>query len=118
MSSIVINLGLKSVRAIAFSYEGSIMSSSKIEVQTTINGGQVEQNPKEWILKTKEVLFNCLNDISGEEINKVTFTTSASCLVLIDKNGNALRNVIMVSDKRSMKECEIIWNHYDYKLLH
>jgi xylulokinase len=115
---VVINLGLKSIRAIAFDEKGKAISSSKSEVTTIIMDDWVEQDPREWFKKSTAVLKECLDNLpNGTIVKKITFTTSASCLVLIDRSGEPLRNVMMVSDKRSTRECDIIWHSNEYQTI-
>jgi len=116
MAIAIINLGLKSIRAIIYNENGSMICSNNEPITTTINGDWLEQNPNEWLEKAKNVLFESLNQLPESNIvKKISFTTSASCLVMIDKNGNPLRNSIMVSDKRSVKECVVLWNMKEFQ---
>lgn len=110
MITAIINLGLKSVRAIIFDNNGIALCSNMEPVTTIINKAWVEQDPNEWIEKAKNVFIKSLDQI-GENllIEKISFTTSASCLVFINREGTPLRNAIMVSDKRASKECVTLW---------
>ena len=116
MATVIINLGLKSVRAIVFNKDGIVICSNKQPITTFINGDRVEQDPNEWIEKSKNVFKKSLDQIPGKvTVDKISFTTSASCLVFIDQHGSSLRKSMMVSDKRSSKECATLWNLNEFQ---
>lgn len=105
MSTImVINMGLKSIRCILFNHLGIKMGTSAVAINTAINDKRVEQNPAEWWEKAESVMKNACKDANVKRVDYVTVTTSASCLVCMDGNGNALTNAYMVSDKRAEQE--------------
>jgi len=106
---LVLNLGLKSIRAIVFSKNGKMLFCRHIPVATIINRDFVEQDPEEWWRKTKSLL----SELAGikkiaRTIDGITVTSSASCLVSIDEKGKNTCNAIMVFDKRAKKEAEYI----------
>ena len=45
---LVINLGLKSVRAIIFNQEGQKIESCSLPIMTMLRGEFIEQDPEEW----------------------------------------------------------------------
>lgn len=105
----IINLGLKSVRAIVFDFEGNKIKTAALPVNTILNGVRVEQSPAEWLDKTNQVLKEVTQDKQiRENIKYFSVTTSSSCFVPIDSKGNATYNCMMVSDKRSKKESDLI----------
>lgn len=103
---LVINMGLKSVRCIIFDKEGVKLGSASRAINTAINEQKVEQDPKEWWEKTQLVIANAIHDAGNSPIEYVTVTTSASCLVCVDKEGNSLDNAYMVSDRRAELEAD------------
>ena len=104
----VINMGLKSIRCIIFNQNGVKLGSYAIAINTAINDYCVEQDPNEWWEKAKLVMANSLKDAGKPYIDFITVTSSASCLVCVDKNGNALQRAYMVSDKRAEEEAKEI----------
>jgi xylulokinase len=68
----------------------------------------VEQNPNEWWDKAKKVMQLACRDAKTSKISFITVTTSASCLVCMDRDGDTLGNALMVSDKRAEKESQYI----------
>lgn len=110
---LVLNLGLRSIRAIVFNPKGEKLVHSWYPVQTYIDDNFVEQYQSEWWDLTKKVILEAASD---EEIKKnikyITVTSSAACLVALDKNDNPTCNVIMVSDKRAAKQAQEIKNKF------
>lgn len=105
MKFLVFNLGLKSLRAIVFEAKGAVVFQKSYPLQTTLYGIEVEQDVNEWWEKM-EILIEDMRAQSGllESITHVTFTGSSSCLVAVDDRGDPVRPVIMVSDRRAVKE--------------
>lgn len=106
---LVLNLGLKSVRAIVFDRDGRKRASAARTVQTRLQGAWIEQDPEEWWTLALEVMGECLAD--GEirsSLTAVTVTSSSCCLVCVDETGRTLRPAIMVSDHRAVSEAEAL----------
>lgn len=107
---LVLNMGMKSIRSIIFDTEGNKLSSSSIPIETSLKGEKVTQLPDEWWEKACNVIRETITDAGNITINYLTVTASSSCLVCVDKDGNALMPCMMVSDKRAKEECELIRN--------
>lgn len=107
-NTLVINMGLKSIRCIIFNQNGLKLGSAAQAINTAINDKCVEQEPEEWWEKTQNVIKKALADSGMAEITFITVTTSAACLVCVDSSGNSLGRAIMISDKRAKAETEII----------
>jgi len=107
MIVLVLNVGLKNTRCIAFDSDGSMVSQFAKPVNTLVNNEKVEQKPSDWVQLSNSVMKAVITELGprSEEIALITITTSASCLVTIDKDGKPLGNSILVSDTRSTKEC-------------
>lgn len=100
----VVNMGLKSIRCIIFNQNGLKLGSAAKAINTAINDKCVEQDPDEWWEKGILVVRKALSDAGCPQINYITVTTSASCLVCVDKYGNPLQKAFMISDKRADSE--------------
>ncbi|MBR1396791.1 MAG: hypothetical protein IJ563_04585 [Selenomonadaceae bacterium] len=100
----VINLGLKSIRCIIFDQNGMKLGSAAIAVHTAVNDTYVEQDVTQWTNNAIKVMQTALKESRVSRIDFITVTTSASCLVCIDENGNPLCRALMVSDKRAKRE--------------
>lgn len=105
---LVLNLGMKSIRSIIFDDEGNKLASSSIPVTTALEEECVTQDPVEWWDKGCKVIADTLEIIPKEEIDYLTVTTSAACLVPVDAEINPLYPCMMVSDKRAKEESDYI----------
>ncbi|MDL2284545.1 FGGY-family carbohydrate kinase [Oxalobacter sp. OttesenSCG-928-P03] len=106
---LVINLGLKSIRAIVFSMDGKKISSASKPVHTRLAGDFVEQSALEWKEKLFEVGQEAVDKAEAASVVRyVTVSCSASCLLPIDENMEPLAHAIMVSDRRAMNQAEEI----------
>ncbi len=92
----VVNMGLKSIRCIIFNQNGLKLGSAAKAINTAINDKCVEQDPDEWWEKGILVVRKALSDAGCPQINYITVTTSASCLVCVDKYGNPLQKAFMI----------------------
>lgn len=109
MKFLVLNLGLKSLRAIVFDENGNVHFKNSLSVETYINADRVEQDPNEWWEKTEKLLLEIkANKKLSADIKYMTFTSSSSCLVAVDEECKPLYNTIMVSDKRAVSESNYI----------
>lgn len=105
----VVNLSLRSIRIIIFDDTAQKVYEDWLPIRTYVNGVSVEQDPNEWWQLFVELLKKVFSDSSiGTRIRFMTVTSSALCLVPVDKNGHVLHNAMMVSDKRAFEESEFI----------
>jgi sugar (pentulose or hexulose) kinase len=106
---LVLNLGLKSIRAIVFDEMGNKLAASHLPLNTYIKADWVTQDPNEWWEKGTLVIRDVLRDSDVRNgVKYVTVTASSACLVAVDSANNALGNAIMVSDKRAVQESEYL----------
>ena len=117
MNVLVLNMGLKSIRSIIFNDKGIKIADSSRTLTTAIDENKVEQFPEEWWKKGIEVMKASISDAMIDGVDYITVTTSAACLVCVDKDGNALSNAIMVSDKRAVEEASKIRKLKEYKIV-
>lgn len=111
------NLGLKSVRCIAFSPDGQVLAEASRPIRTYVSNERVEQDPREWRSLTWDVVRAVTSDLGDrvEDIEYVTVTTSASCLVATDEGGEPLRKSILVSDTRATEEATRLANTVEFQ---
>ena len=112
---LVLNMGMKSIRSIIFNDAGKKLSSAAKPIKTAINDNHVEQDPNEWWNKAIEVMSKSIYDAKINNIDFITVTTSASCLVCINSDGQAIGNALMVSDKRAHKQAKEIEELNEFK---
>lgn len=102
---LVVNLGLKSIRAIIFDENGRRVATSAQRVNSRLVGDCVEQDATEWTEKLHQVIRGALDSVSTNgAIRYVTVSCSASCLIAVDENLSPVGHVIMVSDKRAVDQ--------------
>lgn len=117
-SVMVINMGLKSIRCIIFDSKGCKLSSAAVAINTAINDKCVEQEPEEWWEKAEIVMRKAFKEAKLTRIDYITVTTSASCLVCVDREGTPLGRALMISDKRAEKEVELISAMPEFKTVY
>ncbi|MCM1232454.1 MAG: FGGY family carbohydrate kinase [Ruminococcus flavefaciens] len=105
---LVLNMGMKSIRSILFDGEGSKLASAALPIETSLTGETVTQNPFEWWRKAQEVIRETVAEAGNIPVDYLTVTTSSSCLVCVDEQGEALFPCMMVSDKRAKEESRMI----------
>ena len=102
---LVLNLGLKSIRAVLFDPDGRKRRIASRPVRTFLKNGEVEQDPEEWWSSALTVLREAVQDREvRQSVRSITVTTSACNLICADAEGHALRNAIIVSDTRARRE--------------
>lgn len=107
--TLVVNLSLRSIRIIIFNDKAEKIYEDWMPVRTYINGATVEQDPNEWW----DLLLSLLTSYfakypQSQDISYMTVTSSALCLVILDKKGKVLGKSLMVSDKRAHKESQVL----------
>ncbi len=115
---LVLNMGMKSIRSIIFDSTGAKIASAALPIQTSLSGGCVTQNPEEWLEKANSVIKESLSQVKDIHIDFITVTSSASCLICVDKDLKPLLPCMMVSDKRAVKESEEIENMQEFKAVY
>jgi sugar (pentulose or hexulose) kinase len=102
---LVLNLGLKSIRAVVFDEEGRKRRIASRSVPTFLKTGEVEQDADEWWTTGLTVMREVLQDRDVRRtVRAVTVTTSSCNLVCVSGDGRVLRNAIIVSDTRARRE--------------
>ena len=102
----VINLGLKSIRCIIFDERAQKRAFAARPVHTDLRSSAVEQNASEWLTLCEVVVHEALSQVEAGQVNAITVTTSASCLVPVDEKGQPTYAVLMVSDSRAATEAK------------
>lgn len=106
---LIVNLGLKSIRAILFDEKGSRLATSSLQVNSRLSQDRVEQSVPEWREKLYHVVSNVLDTAEvGDRITHVSVSCSSSCLVPVAQDLSPTGQVIMVSDKRAQSEGRVI----------
>lgn len=105
---LVLNMGMKSIRSFIFREDGRKLAGAAMPLTSAINDKRVEQDASEWWEKALQVMGKSIREAGIKTLDAITVTASASCLVCLDKEGEPLAPVMMVSDKRAQGEAEEI----------
>jgi sugar (pentulose or hexulose) kinase len=105
---LVLNLGLKSIRAAVFSPAGERRAIAHRAIATQLAEGRVEQDPNDWWRAAEEVMDEVLATGDPSQIGAITATASAGCLVPMDAACGAVGMAIMISDVRAASQAELI----------
>jgi xylulokinase len=106
-----IDLGTSAVKAILVDRGGIVLHSlSKSYPLIQEKSGYSEQEPEQWVLKTKEVLREIIKHFDGnvDDIEGVSFSGQMHGLVLVDRDLKVLRNAILWNDTRTNNQCQEI----------
>jgi sugar (pentulose or hexulose) kinase len=107
--TLVLNLGLKSVRAVVFGASGERLAIAYRPIETHLGEGIVEQDPEDWWTHGLDVMDEVLADHAmASRVGRITVTASAGCLVALDADYRVVRPAIMISDVRSRHAAERI----------
>lgn len=115
---LIINLGLKSIRAIIFDEGGRRIATAARRVNSRLSGDWVEQDASEWTQKLFEVVREAAESTNVREaIRHVTVSCSASCLISVDADMKPVGRVIMVSDKRAVDQGQRVAANPEFQAL-
>lgn len=102
MHTLIINLGLRSIRGIIFDERGKKIDQEWLPIRTTLTGPRVEQDPNEWWALMVRVIHRLLERTpTTSEIRYISVTSPSSCLVVLGNDGEVLMPAMMVADKRA-----------------
>ncbi|MFI3254128.1 MAG: xylulokinase [Eubacteriales bacterium] len=103
-----IDLGTSGTKTVLFDEKGTAIASHSIEYPIIqIQNGWAEQDAHLWWEATVQTIQKVLKDskISPESVKGVGISGQMHGLVLLDKNGEVLRNSIIWCDGRTSAEC-------------
>lgn len=105
---LVLNLGLRSIRAIVFNPDGEKLAISAERVRTHVSGREVEQHPERWWQQATKVIRTVQGEVESSRTGYITVTSSACNLVPVDEGNEPTYPSMLVSDRRSTSEAEWI----------
>ncbi|MBW7476842.1 xylulokinase [Paenibacillus oenotherae] len=106
-----IDLGTSAVKALLLDRHGKIVSeASRSYPLYHEHSGWSEQRPEDWVQGTLEALNELTGkaDVPIHSIEGISFSGQMHGLVLLDSEGNPLRNAILWNDTRTTEECREI----------
>jgi len=106
-----IDLGTSAVKALLVNREGKVAAeASRSYPLFHEHSGWSEQRPDDWVEATYEVLRELASSsgVEPEAIEGLSFSGQMHGLVLLDENGNPVRNAILWNDTRTTEQCREI----------
>ncbi|PAE06055.1 xylulokinase [Terribacillus saccharophilus] len=108
-----IDLGTSAVKTLLVNKSGEVCLEQTIAYPLIQRkSGYSEQDPEMWVSKTVNALKGLLSKFDGniEDIEGISFSGQMHGLVLLDQEGNVLRDSILWNDTRTTKQCQEIYN--------
>lgn len=108
-----VDLGTSAVKILLVNQAGKVVQEvSKDYPLIHEKTGYSEQDPKQWVDQTVAGLSDLLKDFKGnpEEIEGISFSGQMHGLVLLDDQGEVLRNAILWNDTRTTAQCRHIYD--------
>lgn len=115
-----IDLGTSAVKVLLMNEIGDVcIETSKSYPLLQEQSGYSEQDPNEWVEKTKEALKELVEQFDGEiaNIKGISFSGQMHGLVLLDEENKVLRNAILWNDTRTTEQCNQIYEMVGEKRL-
>ena len=103
-----IDIGTSGTKTILFDEKGNKICSHIVEYDLIQpKNGWAEQDPEQWLKAVKETIKYIVKNtnINVEDIKGIGLSGQMHGLVMLDKDGNVLRNAILWCDGRTSKEC-------------
>jgi xylulokinase len=106
-----VDIGTSGTKTVLFTEKGEVVSSFTVEYPMyQPKNGYAEQDPIDWwnatVTSISAVIKN--SGVNASEIKGIGLSGQMHGLVMLDKNGDVLRNAIIWCDGRTAKECEEI----------
>lgn len=107
-----VDLGTSAVKILLVNQKGEVCSEvSKAYPLIIEKSGYSEQNPEEWVEKTKAGLAELIEhaNVDVKDIEGISFSGQMHGLVLLDQEYQVLRNAILWNDTRTTEQCKEIY---------
>ena len=106
-----VDLGTSGTKTVLFDETGKVIASKTVEYPLLQpKNGWAEQDPKFWydatIESVKAVLLQ--SKVNCDDVVALSIAGQMHGLVMLDKDGNVLRNAILWCDSRTQKQCDEI----------
>lgn len=110
MYFIGVDLGSTNIKAAVYESPMRLVDRQSLPVQYIRENGHVEFDADRYAADLETLIGGMLkkNKIEAAEVRQIVFTGQAESLVVLDAEGNTLRNAISWMDERSVEECETI----------
>lgn len=115
-----IDLGTSAVKAIAVNRTGEVVGEASVSYPLYHERpGYSEQKPQDWVEGTIEAVQQLVAkyDLPKEQVEGISFSGQMHGLVLLNEQGEVLRNAILWNDTRTTPQCRLIEEKCGDKLL-
>lgn len=115
-----LDLGTSGLKGLLVDKKGNIIETASATYPLSHSQrGYSEQNPDDWYKATIKVLKKIISHypVVSEELEGISFSGQMHSLVLLNKEGQFLRNAILWNDGRTTKQCEQITETFGEELL-
>lgn len=103
-----VDLGTSGTKTVLFDKTGKKIASSTVEYELfTPKNGWAEQDPNDWLNATISTIKHVVqkSGVAKEDIKGLGISGQMHGLVMVDKNGDVIRNAILWCDGRTGVEC-------------
>ena len=101
-----LDVGTQSVRALAVSGTGEILSANSQRLTSRRDGPRHEQNPEDWWNAIVVACRATLADIPSAAIRGVAVDSTSGTILLVDRSGHPLTPGLMHDDNRAIDEAK------------
>jgi len=115
-----LDLGTSGLKGLLVDKSGNLIETATAEYPLhTPEKGYSEQNPEDWYDASIKILRKLINEFPeiSTELEGISFSGQMHTLVLLNNQGNVLRNAILWNDVRTTKQCEMIMDNFGDRLL-
>lgn len=110
------DLGTSGNKATLFTTEGELVKSITYSYNTKFyNGNWAEQNPEDWWRAVCTTNHQLLDKIDKKQVKGLSFSGQMMGCVVVNQNGDLLRDAIIWADQRSVEEENEIRSKMDEK---
>lgn len=107
-----IDMGTQGIRCGIIDENGEILATNESKYNIFFpQPGHATQKPAEWLQSFDEAITQCINHVDTNtllNIRGISICATASTVIPVDKQGNALTDAILWMDNRAKKEAEEI----------
>lgn len=99
------DLGTSGNKATLFNQNGVLINSVVSTYKTNFfNSNCAEQNPNDWFSSVVESTKELIKDVCKDDIVAISFSGQMMACVIVDSEGNSIRNAIIWADTRAIEE--------------
>lgn len=113
-----IDLGTSAVKVIMMDRQGNVIAQqSKSYSLIEERDGFVEQNPEDWVEQTKQALQQLVLANDNIRVSGISFSGQMHGLVMLNEQGDPIRNAILWNDTRTTEQCHRIRKAFGERLM-